>query len=165
MEGQSVTSRGVVEYMRRLDALTIDDVIWTSYTDHRVQCEFDFSSLYSCYMRWKTMVARHLPKRCLRQYGYVQSIPRPVLDIPSMDIDWWFHSNIINSGCAIRDQAVTVQHPSQCEDGYLEWYLIVSHPHIIPPVEHIDDVEPSNARVPVNDLSSPPPPTTDVDVQ
>lgn len=49
-------------------------------------------------------------------------------------IDCWFMSNIVNSVIAIRDTTIEVQFPRQCEDDYLEWYIIVSHPHITPPV-------------------------------
>ncbi|XP_050884844.1 uncharacterized protein LOC127087970 [Lathyrus oleraceus] len=116
------------------------------------------------YMRWETMVARHLPERCLRQYGYVQRIPRPVLNIPFAGINRWFQSNIINFGRAIEDHAVTVQNASQCEDGYLEWYFSVSHPCIIPPIKHTNDVGACDTGVPVDDVP-PPSPTTDVDDQ
>lgn len=80
-----------------------------------------------------------------------------------MSIDWWFQTNIISSERAIRDCTITVQHASQCDDGYFEWYLIISHSRNIPHVEHIDDVGPSDARVPVDDV--PPPPPTDADDQ
>lgn len=70
------------------------------------------------------MVTRHLPERCKWQYDYVQSIPRPVPDIPFVGIDWWFQSNFISFGRAIRDREITVQHHPQCEGGYLEWYQL-----------------------------------------
>lgn len=62
-------------------------------------------------------------------------------------IDRWFVANIITCARSIKDHVVEVQFYRQCMDGYLEWYLIVSCPHIIPPIEHEDDGGPSNARV------------------
>lgn len=47
--------------------------------------------------------------------------------------------NVVSSSRAITNHAVEVQFLGQCMDGYLEWYLTVSHPHIIPPVEHAGD--------------------------
>lgn len=102
---------GVVENMRRLDALTVEDVVWTPYTSHIVHREFDEASLFSSHMWRKTLVARHLPKRCLRKYEYVQRIPQPVMDVPTSGIDKWFQSNIIVYARVIRDIAMEVQHP------------------------------------------------------
>lgn len=89
-------------------------------------------------------MARHIPERCMRQFGYVHDIPRPVSIVPAEGIDICFMGNIANSACAITNHAVKVQSPAQCVYGYLEWYLIVSHLHIIPPIEHADDVGPSD---------------------
>ncbi|XP_058776258.1 uncharacterized protein LOC131650568 [Vicia villosa] len=64
--------RGVIEYRRRLDALILDVVIWILYTG---------------YVIWESHVSRHLPERCLRQYGYIQGIPRPVPETPDGSSD------------------------------------------------------------------------------
>src|ERR1043165_21541 len=73
-KGKQAHPGGLMEYKRRLDALTLEDVVWTPYTFHRPHRPFEVSILYSGHIKWETHVARHLPKRCLRQYGYVQDI-------------------------------------------------------------------------------------------
>lgn len=70
-------------------------------------------------------------------------------------------SNIINNFVAIRDNAVEVQFLRRCEDGYLEWYIIVSHPHPTPLARPADDVKPSLEEGPLDDMPSPPPSMTD----
>lgn len=86
-------------------------------------------------------------------------------------------SRVSGSTRAIRDRAVKVQFLIDCLDIYFEWYLVVPHPHIIPPRQHVDDVGsshvgpfhvgsshvgpshdgvPSDDGVPSNDVSPPP---------
>lgn len=43
-------------------------------------------------------------------------------------------------------------------DVYLEWYITVSHPHIISLMQHEDDVRASHVGGTSDDVSSPPPP-------
>ncbi|XP_058784417.1 protein MAIN-LIKE 2-like [Vicia villosa] len=99
-------------------------------------------------------VARHLPERCLRQYGYIQGIQRTVLEAPAGGIHRWFQSHIISSPREITDTAIEVQQPRQCQDGYLEWFHSVSHPRVIPPGATSDVPEPSGIMA----SSDPPPP-------
>ena len=74
---------GVLEYMKRNDMLTLDDVIRTPDTNHIVHREFDNTSLFYDYQWWETLVARNLLERCQLQFGYVQDISRLVRVVPS----------------------------------------------------------------------------------
>ncbi|XP_058776355.1 uncharacterized protein LOC131650670 [Vicia villosa] len=115
------------------------------------------------YVKWESHVARHFPERCLRQYGYIQDIPCPLSEAPAGGINRWFQSHIINSPREIIDIAVEVQEPGQCEDGYLEWFHIVSHPRIIPPATPSDVPGPSGTRDSFDSPPPPPPPAGDQD--
>ncbi|XP_058783517.1 uncharacterized protein LOC131658212 [Vicia villosa] len=75
-KGRKAVRGGVMDYRRKLDVLPVDDVIWTPYTMHCPHRPFDDAILYSWHMRWENHVVRHLPERCLRQFGFVQGIPR-----------------------------------------------------------------------------------------
>lgn len=61
--------------------------------------------------------------------------------------------NVVISARAITNHIVEVQFHAYCVDDYLEWYFIVSHPRVIPLVEHAHDVGPSDVRGPSNDVS------------
>lgn len=89
--------------------------------------------------------------------------PTTIPAIPSEGIDSWFIGHILGFARAIKGRAVDVQFPAECVDGYLKWYPILSHPRIISPRKHVDDVQPSNARsshdddgVPSDGVSPPP---------
>lgn len=61
-----------------------------------------------------------------------------------------------------------VQYLTQCEDGYMEWYLTTSHPRIIQPIFESSDARVSfDARVSEDEVLAddvaPPPPPPDTD--
>lgn len=46
------------------------------------------------YLRWEGLVDRHLPERCLRQYGYVQDIMSFSRAIRDLGVEAQFHAGI-----------------------------------------------------------------------
>jgi len=71
----SLKSLPASTYRKRLDGLTIANVCWMPYGDHCVVHDFDLISCFLGHIRWGPVVIRHRPKRVVRQFGYVQTIP------------------------------------------------------------------------------------------
>ena len=71
----------ITDVRLQLDRLTIDDVLWGPYTEHRAYCPFVSISLFCGYLRGGDATQRHIPKRVLCQFGFVQTIPRPLLPV------------------------------------------------------------------------------------
>jgi len=78
--------------------------------------------------------ARHLPERVLRQYGYVQTIPRPPTDIgPLAPADvamafMEFSLHVLSQ--QERDDLVPEAEPWSHYVGYMRWFLISAFLHI-----------------------------------
>ena len=79
----------LLTYRRQLDGLESSEVVWTPYDDHRIARPFEMISLFSGFIKWGSVMHRHLPERVLRQYGFVQRIPshpsRSTLTVEEMD--------------------------------------------------------------------------------
>ncbi|XP_028193291.1 protein MAIN-LIKE 2-like [Glycine soja] len=75
-------------YRARCDALTVTDVCWLPYSDHRGVRGFELISSFQGQLRWGPMVVIVQSERVLRQFGYIQSIPPPPVSTDYME--WFF---------------------------------------------------------------------------
>ena len=64
-------------YRARCDGLTVTDVSWLPYTEHRGVRAFQEISSFQGQLRWGPMIVAVRPERVVRQFGYIQSIPPP----------------------------------------------------------------------------------------
>jgi len=71
-----------VTYRSLLDRIQFDDVCWRPYKEHREMQGFEEVFCYSGWIMCSVRrVYRYLPERVLRQYGYVQRVPRHPTDV------------------------------------------------------------------------------------
>ncbi|KAL5186947.1 Protein MAIN-LIKE 1 [Glycine soja] len=107
-------------YRRRLDALTVTDMCWMPYAEHRGVRGFDLILSYTGQLRWGQIVVYVRPER----FGYLLTVPpSPVCDsLTGDDIDdRWLHfsDHLMPSGelCVVAPD-------------YIEWVFRISHPFV-----------------------------------
>ncbi|KOM26347.1 hypothetical protein LR48_Vigan252s005900 [Vigna angularis] len=107
------------------------------YTEHFRRCQLGFDQaddrLFDFVIGWiriGDMLCRHFSELILRQFEFQQSIPREPPIFANVDIlatddaSLQYQHNVIRGVFAAR-------FPSDCVDGYLSWYKMISHPYII----------------------------------
>ncbi|KAH1154544.1 hypothetical protein GYH30_049996 [Glycine max] len=157
-------------YRARCDGLTVTDVSWLPYTEHRGVRAFQEISSFQGQLRWGPMVVTARPERVVRQFGYIQSIPPSSvsarLSHDQIDDRWMqFAEYLLPAGqfCLV---------PGQVSANYMEWFFHISHPFMIPtqagdqprdaPAADPEDyIQPPSPQVPV--AFDPPPHVDDYD--
>ncbi|KAL5137600.1 Protein MAIN-LIKE 1 [Glycine soja] len=131
---KTVKSIHTPSYRERLDRLRIPDVCWIPYGEHREVRDFHVRSCYS-----GPVAVYYRPERVVRQFGYTQTIPAPLVDswVSYDDIhDRWMHyeDHIVPTGevCVV---------PGACSSDYIDWFFRISHPfmtpgHAVDPLPH-----------------------------
>ncbi|KAL5137356.1 Protein MAIN-LIKE 1 [Glycine soja] len=117
-------------YRARCDGLTVTDVSWLPYAEHRGVRAFQEISSFQGQLRWGPMIVTVRPERVVRQFGYIQSIPLPPvsarLSHDQIDDMWMeFADHLLPEGqlCLV---------PGQVSADYMEWFLRISHPFMTP---------------------------------
>jgi hypothetical protein len=80
-------------------------------------------------------VYRHFPERVLRQYRYVQAVPRHPSDVVELSL-----TEIVQAFVYFRTHTLKAtnwgehegEHTWHMADGYVRWYTVLSHPQILP---------------------------------
>ncbi|XP_065851053.1 protein MAINTENANCE OF MERISTEMS-like [Euphorbia lathyris] len=131
-------------FRAQIDRLTTDEVMWMSYGSDAVTGTPRM--VYARWIRYQDVIEPYMPGRCLRQLGYEQTIPRPILrpskavrpwaslkyrvDVPAVMVqDIW---DSFPQSAVLRLSIFTpARTPSDCEDQYMHWYTRHSHPRLL----------------------------------
>nr|XP_027185958.1 protein MAIN-LIKE 1-like [Cicer arietinum] len=127
-----VVEGGLMAYRRRLDALFLEDVVFTPYDDDRANHLFVSISMFSGYLRCGGVSVPYLPERCLRQFGRIQCISCDVSSMPN-NIDWVWQTTMRSAVEAFRRLYHVATFPGEVNVDYYAWYISVSHHLILPP--------------------------------
>ena len=97
-------------------------------------------------MTGKQKMVCHLPKRVLRQYGYVQTVPRPHTSIGPLDpaeVAIAFLEFVVHVlSQQERGESIPEDKDWMHSNGYIKWFYHVSHPLIVGPAPVPEYVDP-----------------------
>jgi len=124
-------------YKNLLDRLDLSGVVMAPYGLHRQVRPFERVSLFTGWLRYGDRQLRYMPERVLRQFGRVQTILRhPVQVAPPEtnlgEISLCFQHALDHTRTTeqLGERAV---HGVEAAYGYIEWFYLHSHPHMIIP--------------------------------
>ncbi|GAU28133.1 hypothetical protein TSUD_295710 [Trifolium subterraneum] len=123
-------------YMQSIDNIQVSDVVFSPYDNRRHIRPLIDACWFSGWLRCGSLKSKHLPERVLRQFKYVQGIPRdPDVSTPNMnvfEIDrvWAEEMDMRLIDENMRGQAVV--NAWDCDPGYVLWFYKVSHPKMRP---------------------------------
>ncbi|KAH1222348.1 Protein MAIN-LIKE 1 [Glycine max] len=133
----------------RCDGLTVTDVSWLPYTEHRGVRAFQEISSFQGQLRWGPMIVAVRSERVVRQFGYIQSIPPPPvsarLSQDQIDDRWIeFADHLLPAGqpCLVPGQAADQQRNAPAADP--EDYIQPPSPQVpvaFDPPPYVDDYE------------------------
>ncbi|KAH1228113.1 Protein MAIN-LIKE 1 [Glycine max] len=128
-------------YRARCDGLTVTDVSWLPYAEHRGVRAFQEISSFQGQLRWGPMIVTVRPERVVRQFGYIQSIPLPPCLGRYLRITWsgFFR---ISHPFMTPTQAGDQQRDAPAADP--EDYIQPPSPQVLvafDPPPHVDDYE------------------------
>ncbi|KAL5177290.1 putative isoprenylcysteine alpha-carbonyl methylesterase ICMEL1 [Glycine soja] len=136
-------------YRARCDGLTVTDVSWLPYMEHRGVRAFQEISSFQGQLRWGPMIVAVRPERVVRQFGYIQSIPPPPvsarLSQDQIDDRWMeFADHLLPAGqpCLVPGQAADQQRDAPAADP--EDYIQPPSPQVpvaFDPPPYVDDYE------------------------
>ncbi|XP_012845957.1 PREDICTED: serine/threonine-protein phosphatase 7 long form homolog [Erythranthe guttata] len=152
---------GTLEHIRGLlDNMTADDVEWLPYG--RDIHESIPRTLYHGTIQYMWVVEPYMPDRCVRQFGWVQDIPRGL--IPSMEpcsrgpkggtsykVNYPFPGGMWDmvQAHSIHARAYkTARQRGEVDEHYMEWYTDRTHPKINNPDVGPAPVHRENVRPP-----------------
>ncbi|KAK2451752.1 hypothetical protein QL285_010779 [Trifolium repens] len=139
-------------YRLSLDNIQMSDCVFSPYDGRRHVRPLINACWFSGWLRDGEIRGKHLPERVLRQFKFVQGIPRhpstsatPGMNLFEIDRVWMEELELRMIDEGMRGAAVV--NPWDHEPGYIRWFYRVSHP-IMRPLDGAEEPpRPANLEV------------------